>query len=299
MRAFLSVVTAVLLVGSSAFSATVVAQSGTTCDRACLGSVMTQFLNSMVTHDPKAAPLADKVRFTEDTLEKPVGEGFWKTASKLRAYRTDFLDVKEGTAAVHTVFEENGAPVLFAARLKVVNKRITEIETMVVKSAVLWGPENLKEKSVPMTTMPDKGQLTPRDKMIEIALRYPEGLRIGSFVKSDVPFAAEAYRFENGVRMAGPGCTFQPPGCVDMKNQRLPTLAGMKQRVVAVDEEAGLVLLRLDFGPGSLPGGRGATAGAPQSLVTFEGFKVYGGQVHAVEAIFTAMPQNTPDGWSK
>ena len=83
-----------------------------------------------------------------------------------------------------------------------------------------------------------------------------------------------------------------------MKNQRLPTLAGMKQRVVAVDEESGLVLLRLDFGPGSLPGGRGATAGAPRPSPS-KGFKVFGGQVHAVEAIFTAMPPNTPDGWSK
>jgi len=270
------------------------AQGQAACDRACLGGVMTQYLNALVAHDPKAAPLADKVRFTEDTVEMPVGDGFWKTASKLRPYRTDFLDVRQGIAAVHAVMEENGKPVLFAARLRVVNRRITGIETMVVRNqqeGALFAPDALKEMSVAMTTMPPASQLTPRDQMVQIALRYPAGLRAGSFVKSDVPFAPGAYRLENGVKMAGPGCTFQPPSCENMKTQGIPTLPGVKERVVAVDEENGLVLLRLDFGSGSLPGPGG------RSLVTFEGFKIYGGQVHAVEAVFEGMPPNTPSGW--
>ena len=271
-------------------------QAQAACDRACLGDIMTRYLNSLAANDPKVAPLADTVRVTEDTVETPVGNGFWKEAAKLRPYRTDFLDVRDSTAAVLTVFEDKkGLPVLFAARLKVANRRITEIETMVVrnaKEAMLFAPDNLKEKSAAMTLMPDKAQLMPRAQMIEIAQRYPEGLRIGSFAKADVPFAPGAYRLENGVRMAGPGCTFQPPSCVDMRNQRIPTLAGMKGKVVAVDEEAGLVLMRLDFGPGSLMG-----AGAGNVLVTFEGFKIYGGQMHAVEAVFESMPANSPTGW--
>jgi hypothetical protein len=32
-------------------------------------------------------------------------------------------------------------------------------------------------------------------------------------------------------------------------------------------------------------------------LVTFEAFKVYGGQVHAAEAIFEAQPAEGPFGW--
>jgi hypothetical protein len=114
--------------------------------------------------------------------------------------------------------------------------------------------------------------------------------------------------------MAGPDCTFIP-GCNDIRNQRLPTLAEMKGEVVAVDEENGTVLLRLDFGRGSLMGGRrgggpggaagagagagvGVGAAAPEMvLVTFEAFKIYGGQVHAVEAVFESMPVNTPRGW--
>jgi hypothetical protein len=106
-----------------------------------------------------------------------------------------------------------------------------------------------------------------------------------------VPFAPKAYRFENGVLMAGPGCTFQPPSCESMRTQRIPTLAGLTQRLVAVDEEMGVVLLWTNFGPNSLPGPGG------RSLVTFEAFKVYGGQVHAAEAIFEGQPSGTTSGW--
>jgi hypothetical protein len=267
------------------------------CDRDCLGGIMTAFLESLVANDPSLAPLADQARFTEDTRETPIGGGFWSTASALGGYRTDFLDVREQTAAVHALMQENGTPVLFAARLKVADREITEIETMVVRGAseaMLFAPDQLTGPSAAFNTLPPADQLMPREEMIEIARRYPEGLRVGSFVTADAPFAPDAYRLENGVRMAGPGCTFQPPACEDMRNQTVPTLAGMDGYVVAVDEQNGTVLMRLDFGRGSLFGGGG---GEPQVLVTFEAFKIYGGRIHAVEAVFESMPADSPTGW--
>jgi hypothetical protein len=273
------------------------AQSATSCDRACLAGVMTAYLDSLAAHDPGKAPLAANARFTEDAKELRVGEGLWKTAGKLRPFRTDFLDAATGTAATHAVVEENGMPVLLAARLKVDGRRITEVETIVVRSreeGALFAPEALAQPSAAMVTAPPAAARMRRDALAEIALRYPAGLKVGSFEKSDVPFAPDAYRLENGVRMAGPGCTFRPPSCENMRGQQLPTLAGIVAHVVAVDEENGTVLLWMDFGPGSLPGPAGA---APRSLVTFEAFKVYGGQVHAVEAVFEGMPPNTPSGW--
>ena len=273
------------------------AQTGVDCDRSCLASVMTAYLDSLVAHDPKIAPLAASVRFTEDAKELPVGAGLGKTATKLRPFRTDFLDPATGTAAVHAVLEESGVPVLLAARLRVVERRITEVETIVVRSqqeGALFQPDALAQPSPAMVTVPPAAQRMSRDALAEIALRYPAGLKIGSFEKSDVPFAPGAYRLENGVRMAGPGCTFRPPSCENLRGQQLPTLAGIVAHVVAVDEENGTVLLWMDFGPGSLPGPAG---GPPRSLVTFEAFKIHGGEVHAVEAVFEGMPPNTPSGW--
>lgn len=297
MRPFAKVAVSVALAaGFAAGQAERVEAQAAGCDRACLADVMTRFLDSMVKHDPKIAPLADGARYTEDAQELAIGEGFWKTASKVGSYRTDFLDERTGTAAVHAVIEENGTPMFFAARLKVEDRKITEIETMVVRNreeGMLFAPEAMTAPSAAMTTPPPKDQLDSRERMIEIALRYPQGLRAGSFVTSDVPFAATAYRLENGVRMAGPGCTFQPPSCEQMKTQTIPRLAEVKGDVIAVDEQNGTVLLWLDFG-------RGSAFGAGQnSLVTFEAFKIYGGQVHAVEAVFQSMPIGTPTGWGE
>jgi hypothetical protein len=266
------------------------------CDRACLTGIMTRYLDTLVAHDPRSLPLAPDIRFTEDGTELPVGDGAWKTVSTLRPYRVDFIDVEQGVAAVHTVVEEDGMPVLFAARLTIVGGRIAEIETMAVRSAAesaLFAPDNLREPVAGMTYVPRAEERMSREAMVALASRYPAGLRAGSFVTADVPFAPGAYRIENGVRMAGPGCTFQPPSCEQMRTQRIPTLPDVTQRLVAVDEEMGTVLFRLDFGRGSLPG----AANQGKSLVTFEAFKVYGGLVHAAEAIFEAAPLGASSGW--
>ena len=135
----------------------------------------------------------------------------------------------------------------------------------------------------------------PREQMTEIALRYPAGLRVGSFEKSDVPFAADAYRFENGVRMAGVGLHVP---AAELREHAGAAAADARPRskpsVVAVDEENGTVLLWMDFGKGTLPGPQGAG----KALVTFEAFKIYGGEVHAVEAFFEGMAPGTPRGWA-
>jgi len=283
----LSIVAAITLApGASA--------QGAKCDRACLTDMMTRYLNAMVAHAPSALPVAPNVKFTEDGKVLKLGDGAWKTVTKLGPYRLDFIDVPQGVAAVHAVLEENGAPILFTARLKVVDRRITEVESIVVKNreeGALWAPDTLKEPTAMMRYMPTAAERMPRAQMVELASRYPAGLKIGSFEKSDVPFAPNAYRYENGVRMAGPGCTFQPPSCENMRTQRIPTLAGLTQRLVAVDEEMGVVLLWMNFGPNSLPGPGG------RSLVTFEAFKVYGGMVHAAEAIFEGQPSGSASGW--
>ncbi|HSC15885.1 MAG TPA: hypothetical protein VLI71_12245, partial [Gammaproteobacteria bacterium] len=149
------------------------AQPATGCDRGCLAGVVTAYLESLVAHDARKAPLAANARFTEDAKELAVGEGLWKTATKIRPFRTDFLDPATGTAATHAVIEENGAPVLLAARLRVVDGRITEVETIVVRSqqeGALFQPDALTQPSAAMVTAPPAAQRMPRDALAEIAL---------------------------------------------------------------------------------------------------------------------------------
>jgi hypothetical protein len=267
--------------------------SGATCDRECLRGEVTQYLNALVAHNPGALPVASNLKFTEDTVEMKLGESpLWKNATKLRPYRLDILDVREGVAASQVIIEESGSPVMLMLRLKVVDKKIAEVETQVTRSKAegsIFDVEALQTPSKAMLMTLESSQRNTRQEAIKIAEHYPAGLKAGSFVTVDAQFAADAYRFENGRLMAGPGCTFMP-GCVDIKGQKIPTLSEIKYRVAAVDEDLGIVLLRMDFGKGS-------SRVAGDSLMVWEAFKVYGGQIHAVEAFMKNMPMGTPSGW--
>ena len=259
------------------------------CDRACLGGFITQYLDAMVAHTPGTLPLGAKVRFTEDGVDMKLGEGLWKNASKIRAYREDVLDVPQGVAASRVVVEEAGTPVLLALRLKVADRKITEVETQVTrtqKEGALFVLDTLQTPG-PMSTPLEKAQRSSREDLIKAALSYPAGLKIGSFVKVDAPFASDAYRLENGARMAGKGCT--RAGCEDIKGQKIMEHPGITTRVLAVDEETGVVLLRMNFGQTS-------SYGEGNALMCWEAFKVYGGQIHGVEAFMKIMPVGLGNG---
>jgi hypothetical protein len=261
------------------------------CDRECLRGFITQYLNAMISHNPKAIPAAPSCRFTEDTKTLRLGEGLWKGASGVRSYRQDFLDVREGEAASFVVVEENGTPVMLALRLKIENKKIAEIETMVTRSkaeGAVFDIEKLTTPRAAMNVVPDASQRMPRSELIRIAEIYPAGLKVGgSFDAVKAPFAPDAYRIENGNITAGPGAK---AGSENISTQRLLAHPDLSYRLAAVDEEMGIVLLRLDFGNTN-------SYGPGNALTLFEAFKIYGGQIHAVEAFMDIMPENTPSGW--
>jgi hypothetical protein len=262
------------------------------CDRDCLAGFVTKYVDALLARNPAALPLAADVKFTEDTKELKLGEGVWKKNLKPTQYRRDILDVRQGTAISFLVLEENNAPILYVVRLKIDDNKISEIESTVVmnkEEGMLFNPDNLKTVRPEMLAKPEKSQMNTRDEMIKIAVTYPEGLKVGSFVKVDSPMKQDAYRYENGNLMAGPGCTFFK-GCDVMKTQTIPKLSGLRYRVMAVDEELGVVSIRMNFGPGSLFSGKG-------ELDVWHSFKIFDGQIHAAEAYCESVPPGTKSGW--
>jgi hypothetical protein len=263
------------------------------CDRDCLRGFITQYLNTLVAHRPSDLPVAGNFRFTEDTVEKKLGDSLsWRDTSRLGAYRLDILDLRQGVAASQAIVEESGKPVMLTLRLKIAGGKIAEAETQVTRNKAegsLFNPGPLQSPTAAMLLTPVPAQRNSREEAVRIAELYPAGLKAGSFVAVDTPFAPDAYRFENGQLMAGPGCTFLP-GCENIKSQKIPTLSATTYRVACVDEEQGIVLLRMDFGAGS-------TRAPGDALVVWEAFKVYGGQIHAVEAFMKNLPLGTPSGW--
>ena len=266
------------------------------CDRECLRGMITAYLYSLLKHDTSKLPLSDKVRVTEDAVEKPLEKvGLMRTVTRLRGYRQDFLDERGGTAATGAIVEESGAPTLLVARLKVVDRKITEIEMVATRSraeGLIFNIDGLSAPSEEMNYAPRPEQLSTRDEAIKAALHYPAGLNAAkTFADVDAPFAAGAYRYENGQLMAGPDCKFAP-GCENIATQSLTIfnrLGDVQTRVVAVDERMGIVWLRMAWGVRERGG---------DQLTVWETFKVYDGKIHAVEAFMRILPvEKRNGGW--
>jgi hypothetical protein len=270
----------------------------TRCNRVCLTGVMTDYLLALQAGTAARLRITAPVHFTEDQSERVFGkEGIWSSHVELTDYRFDIIDVRAGVAAALVKVKVDGAPSLMALRLLTQGGRITGVESIVVHSTaegMIFKIDAIQKLSAAMAYTPTPQQRNSRDDMIAAASHYPHGLQTGSFEKVDAPFAEDAYRFENGQLMAGPGCTFFK-GCEHIKSQRIPTLAKLVFHVAAVDEEQGVVLIRMDFGPGSVFDAPNRPKG--QSLSVFEAFKVYGGQIHAVEAFMKTKPAEQPLGW--
>jgi hypothetical protein len=266
------------------------------CDRECLRGAMTAFLYALVDNDPDSLPVADTLRVTEDAVEKPLAQlSLFDSVTGLRGYRQDIIDERAGMSGAHVIVEESGAPVMLVVRLQLDAGEITEIETVATRSSadgLIFNIDGLRAPSKVMNFAPRPEQLSSREDAIEAAMHYPRGLDAAqTFAAVDAPFAPDAYRHENGQIMAGPDCTFAA-GCQDIATQSLAIferLGNVSTRVIGVDERMGIVWLRMAWGVREEGG---------DQLTVWEAFKVYDGQLHAVEAFMKILPiELRSGGW--
>jgi hypothetical protein len=264
------------------------------CDRECLRSHVTQVLDAFLKHDVSKLPVADTLRVTEDADEKPLKNvGLVRSLTALRGYRQDFIDERTGAAGAHVMVEESGAPIMLVVRIKVVDNKLTELELVPTRSrtdGLIFNLDGLRAPNAAMNYAPRPDELNTREEVQRIAELYPAGLaRAENFDAVSLPFAADAYRHENGQLMAGTECKFAP-GCQDIGKQSLAIfkrLGAPMYRVVLVDERMGIAWLRLAWGVRQEGG---------DQLTAFEAFKVYGGKMHAVEAFIRILPIEKRDG---
>jgi len=260
-----------------------------TCPHFCLQGMLTRYIDAMVAHAPAQLPLASNVRFTEDSRELKLGEGLWQTVTRKGDFRQDYIDQKQQLAAAHIVLFEGDTEVLYSVVLHIANRQIAGVETIVyrVPADAKQKPDQLG-KPLPLMNapIPAAGRMS-RAEMERVALSYTQGLRIGSFVKANTPFAPEAYRVENGIRYAGEGCAGKDCAILTQKIMLHPDI---KPSIALVDEQAGIVLLWMNFGDTH-------SYGPNKALVTFEAFKIWAGQIHAVNAFFGFLPKETERTW--
>jgi hypothetical protein len=259
------------------------------CDRACLGEMITDYVEALVAHDPSKLPLAADVRVTEDSKMTKLGEGLWKETLTPGTFRQDYLDTAKQLAASHVQLTAGKDQILLSVLLHVQDAKISGIETLVqrVTPDSRFQPTELGAPIRGMNDAVPAGKQQSRAAMIATALTYTEGLRIGNFTDAGTPFAPDAYRVENGVITAGQGCG--RPGC-GLYEQNIMLHPTIIPSVAAVDEENGVVVLWMNFGFTN-------SYGPGNALVTFEAFKVWGDEIHAINAFFRTLPLATARDW--
>ena len=276
-----------------------------------LVGVADQYLEALVANDPTRLPLTDDVKFTENTVQLKLGDGVWKTARAVK-YRQAVADPLQGQVGVFCTLEEGGEHLtLLALRLKVRDKKIAEVETMVSRYAgqdVAFKPKALVSPNPLLTETVPLAERVSRVQMIAIADLYLEGLEKNS--AEFIPLHQDCNRLENGLQTTNNqelgfplslSCTQQIPLFTYMTKIR-------DRRYAAVDEELGLVWCLVMFDvPGTVKTaeipGYGVIKLAPRtqyprSMLVAELFKIRNGMIHYIEALLTSVPLGTESGWT-
>jgi hypothetical protein len=236
---------AALLLGSTnAFAAT--------CDRACLTTVLDQYLTALVKHDPAAAPLALGFRQTDNAVVVLTDEGLWRSATGLGKLDRRYYDTTTEQAAYFGTLEEAGGTAIVNLRLKVEDRKITEAEWVINRKGdpglgplsagqaenAFWDPDYFIEHAPPARSIP-RGERHTRSELVAIANSYFDGL---SAHNGKIIIAHEGcVRIENGAlttqRPIPTGgqtdCTAEGP---------MANIYAITARRYLVDEEAGAAL---------------------------------------------------------
>ena len=157
-----------------------------TCDRACLRTMLDQYLTAVIKHDPAAAPLVVGFRQTENAINTRPGTGVWKTVTGLGKMQRRYLDPVSGQAGYYGTVEEGSETAIVTVRVKVENRKLTEAEWVFARAndpglqgarrqggppANLHNPEYLTANPPPDRVVP-RNQRSDRDSLIRIVDSY-------------------------------------------------------------------------------------------------------------------------------
>jgi hypothetical protein len=291
------------------------ARAAQDCDRGCLIGLSEAYLTAMVAHDPAQAPVAATARFTENTRVLKLGEGnAWTNVTGMRQYKVYVTDAGAGQVALYTVMDGRERPAILTLRLKVADRRITEIETVYVGigQTGLGSLDNLQVAAPVWDEVLPAAKRRSRAELIAITDRYFATLQDGH--KDYIPFSTDCLRVENGVMTAGnpKGQGIGALGCRENLNQ--PIWAYITQvkprRYLAVDVERGLVsgmfMFRHAGTESSYVNDKGETVpfGAAmlkkQAVVIAELFKIEDGRIRRIEAVMTGnLDLDASSGWAE
>ena len=242
------------------------------CTRELLKATLDSYFKALATHDPSTLPLADDLKFTENgKVSKPADAPLWKTAGTLK-YVHSALDTETCMSASEAVVPDGTKDIPVAVRIKLVNQKITEIETIAARAgdytgvtsnttALAASNDTIKwEEPVAADKRNTRAELT--GWMTKYFKQFPAGV---------CNTTSTCKRIENG---GGNFVCGEGASCAASSSSTV-----LNPRLVIADVETGLGVGFTLF-----------TGGHPDMHM----FKMYGGQVYAVSAILS---KGDSTGW--
>jgi hypothetical protein len=271
------------------------------------------YLDALEAHDPSRLSWTERAVFTENNVRLEPGDGLWNTISaRRRAYDLKTADPDKSEVCWFGVVEEHGIPAIMALRLGIERDRIAEAETIVCRKVDLSPFPSVETYVSPRPLMladVPEAQRCSRDKMIAIANGYFDTIQLNDGTLF-TEFTDDCDRIENGLQTTNTEIENYPiaaMGCADQfrMGQYIYDDRLRDRRFPLVDEEKGLVLA------GGFIDHTGRVVDVtwtdgtktrsvfhyPHSFVLIELFKIVGGKIAGVEAVFVTVPYNMPSAW--
>jgi hypothetical protein len=101
------------------------------CDNKCLSDIASAYLRDVVKQDSSKLPWADQVRYTENNVAMMIGDGFWGAGPGTTGDSLLLTDPSTGNVVWYGLTTEHGQAAYHGLRLKVENKQISEVESIV------------------------------------------------------------------------------------------------------------------------------------------------------------------------
>lgn len=301
--------------GTSATSGGAVSAS---CDRQCLEKMTDDYLAALARRSPMQLPWAERVRFTENNVVLMLDQGAWATVDSVQPAYARFADVSRGQVGAFAVIVENGHASHFSVRLKVVDRRITEAETLVSRAdwpAVDRPARTAPDYSALVHEIVPTAERSTREDLITIADSYYATLQQNNG-RVYAPFDPKCNRVESGVQTSNnntqgldysPGAKIMRLGCdAQFRTGFFRYVTQIRdRRFLVVDEERGLVFVASLFDHAGVMNKVTLTDGRvvpsefllPWSWQAVEMFKIRNGKIRHIEAMTVHTPYGSGDVW--
>lgn len=298
------------------------------CDESCLSDIARQYMaevyrenpsieaarqtaNDVVIRDYSALPWGEQVRFTENNVAMMIGEGFWGAARGDMEELLVLADEATGNVLWYGITEEHEQAAYHGMRLKVVDRRITEVETYFGREGtpdLFAGTENYSLDSIFTEALPEDQRRT-RQRMTVIANGYLETKQENDG-RLLAGFAENCTRVTNGIDVTfgnywaadiARGCEAQFREAIYKPVDRIRA-----RRFPIINEETGVVVALTIEDHATRYVDYESTSGEalkvdveyPNSRGMLEIFKIIDGDVARIEGISVFLPYYMHDLWN-